>query len=83
MKSAIVKRSVVIARHNTSVSLEEPFWSALKKIARSRGMSLPDLIDGIDCDRHEGNLSSALQVFVLGVYREAVVSDSGARKPYN
>jgi hypothetical protein len=39
--------------------------------------------DGIDCDRHEGNLSSALRVFVLGVYREAVVSDSGVQKPYN
>jgi predicted DNA-binding ribbon-helix-helix protein len=41
------------------------------------------LIDGIDCDRHEGNLSSALRVFVLGVHREAVISDPGAQKPYN
>jgi predicted DNA-binding ribbon-helix-helix protein len=58
------KRSVVIAGHATSVSLEEEFWEALKEIADQRGRSLGGLIADLDGGR-EGNLSSALRVFVL------------------
>ncbi len=62
--SAIAKRSVSIAGHRTSVSLEEAFWTALKEIARLRGLSLNRLIGEID-QRRDGNLSSAIRVFVL------------------
>ncbi len=58
------KRSLVIAGHATSVTLEEEFWEELKKIAAVRGQSLNRLAADIDTDRH-GNLSSALRVFVL------------------
>lgn len=60
----IKKRSVDIAGHRTSVSLEAPFWDALTAIAERRGVSVNQLIADIDKDR-QGNLSSALRVFVL------------------
>jgi predicted DNA-binding ribbon-helix-helix protein len=58
------KRSVLIAGHKTSVSLEDAFWQALQRLARSKGRSLAQLIAEVDRGR-EGNLSSALRVFVL------------------
>ncbi len=64
----IRKRSVVIAGHATSVSLEEAFWRALKKIAHGRRQSVNALISEIDRERPNdlsGNLSSAIRVFVL------------------
>ncbi len=64
-ESGIVKRSVAIAGHRTSVSLEAPFWEALKEIARRRGASLQQLIGEIDAGRGAQNLSSAIRVFVL------------------
>jgi predicted DNA-binding ribbon-helix-helix protein len=54
-----VKRSVVLAGHKTSVSLEDAFWRGLKDIATTRRMTLSDLISGIDIDREHGDLSSA------------------------
>jgi predicted DNA-binding ribbon-helix-helix protein len=60
----IKKRSVDIAGHRTSVSLEAPFWDALAEIAARRKTSMNALIASIDGAR-EGNLSSALRVFVL------------------
>lgn len=63
------KRSVVIAGHRTSVSLEAPFWDELKRLARERGISLNALIEAVDQERG-GNLSSALRVFVLEAVRE-------------
>ncbi len=65
MMSGIVKRSVVIAGHSTSVSLEEPFWEALRGIAAARGRSVQALIGEIDAGRGGQNLSSAIRVFVL------------------
>jgi len=61
----IVKHSVVIAGHRTSVSLEDAFWRALKDIAAQEGVSLAALIARVDAARGEANLSSALRVFVL------------------
>jgi predicted DNA-binding ribbon-helix-helix protein len=58
MKSLIVKRSVVLAGHKTSVSLEDAFWNSLKEIARAGNMTLPDLLAAIDSKRRHGNLSS-------------------------
>ena len=59
MKSPVVKRSIVIAGHKTSVSLEEAFWRGLKDIAATRRVSLSDLVGSIDTERQHGNLSSA------------------------
>jgi predicted DNA-binding ribbon-helix-helix protein len=69
MKSPVVKRSLVIAGHKTSVSLEDAFWKALKEIAGERGMNVSDLVTAIDRDRRQGSLSSAVRVFVLDHYR--------------
>ena len=69
MKSAVVKRSIVIAGHKTSVSLEEAFWRGLKDIAATRRVSLSDLVGSIDTERQNGNLSSAIRLFVLNHYR--------------
>ena len=62
------KRSVVIQGHRTSLSLEQPFWDALKEIATRRGLSLARLIAEIDAAR-SGNLSSAARVYVLDAMR--------------
>ena len=64
-QSGVVKRSVVIAGHRTSVSLEAPFWHALKDIAQRRGASVQQLVGEIDARRGAQNLSSAIRVFVL------------------
>jgi predicted DNA-binding ribbon-helix-helix protein len=69
MKSPVVKRSIVIAGHKTSVSLEDAFWQGLKQIAAERDMTLSDLVAAIDTDRQQGNLSSAIRLFVLDYYR--------------
>jgi len=78
MKSPVVKRSIVIAGHKTSVSLEDAFWSGLKDIAASRNMTLSELVASIDVDRRQGNLSSAIRLFVLEHFR-ALAGGSGAR----
>jgi predicted DNA-binding ribbon-helix-helix protein len=70
MKSAVIKRSVAIRRHRTSVSLEDEFWDALKEIAKHRKMTLSDLVFEIDNDRNFANLSSAIRLFVLEFYRD-------------
>ena len=69
MKSPVVKRSIVIAGHKTSVSLEDAFWRGLKDIATSRHVTLSDLVGSIDSERKHGNLSSAIRLFVLDFYR--------------
>ena len=69
MKSPVVKRSIVIAGHKTSVSLEDAFWKGLKEIAGGRDVTLSDLVSTIDSDRRHGNLSSAIRLFVLDHYR--------------
>jgi predicted DNA-binding ribbon-helix-helix protein len=71
MKSQVIKRSIVIAGHKTSVSLEDAFWRGLKEIARDRGITLSELVGTIDSDRQHGNLSSAIRLFVLDHYRNA------------
>jgi predicted DNA-binding ribbon-helix-helix protein len=68
MKSPVCKRSVVIAGHKTSVSLEDAFWNGLKEIAGARETTLSDLVASIDIERQQGNLSSCLRLFVLNHY---------------
>jgi predicted DNA-binding ribbon-helix-helix protein len=69
MKSQIAKRSIVAAGHKTSVSLEDAFWEGLKEIARGRNITLSELVAAIDSGRRQGNLSSAIRLFVLDFYR--------------
>jgi predicted DNA-binding ribbon-helix-helix protein len=69
--SPIVKRSIVIAGHKTSVSIEDAFWAALKEIAAGRNMTLAELVVTIDAGRQHGNLSSAIRLFVLDHFRAA------------
>ncbi len=64
-RSGVIKRSLSIAGHATSISLEEPFWNALKSLASDRGISLAMLAADIDGQRGHTNLSSALRVHVL------------------
>jgi predicted DNA-binding ribbon-helix-helix protein len=61
----VVKRSLVIAGHRTSVSLEDAFWRRLGLIATERGLSLNRLAAIVDASRGGANLSSAIRVFVL------------------
>jgi len=75
MKSLVIKRSINIAGHKTSVSLEDAFWNALKEIAGARDASLSDLVAGIDKARELGNLSSAIRLFVLDFYRSQLESE--------
>jgi predicted DNA-binding ribbon-helix-helix protein len=65
MKSSIVKRSIVIGGHKTSVSLEDAFWNDLKEIAHAQETTLSELVAKIDDTRQQANLSSAIRLFVL------------------
>lgn len=69
MKSPVVKRSIVVAGHKTSVSLEEAFWNGMKEISGQRDMTLSELVGEIDKNRQQGNLSSAIRLFVLDYFR--------------
>ena len=79
MKSPVVKRSIVIAGHKTSVSLEDAFWKGLKEIANGRDMTLSDLVAAIDSERQHGNLSSAIRLFVLDFYRNQLSDQNEGR----
>jgi predicted DNA-binding ribbon-helix-helix protein len=72
MKSPVVKRSIVIAGHKTSVSLEDAFWRGLKQIASGCDRTLSEMVAIIDSGRAHGNLSSAIRLFVLDHYRNAI-----------
>ena len=70
VKSSILKRSIVVAGHKTSVSLEEPFWLCLREIAEAQQASLSSVVADIEASRPGGNLSSAIRTFVLNKVRE-------------
>lgn len=74
MKSPVEKRSIVVGGHKTSVSVENPFWSAMKEIAASRDATLSELVGEIDANRQQGNLSSAIRLFVLDYFRSRNVA---------
>jgi predicted DNA-binding ribbon-helix-helix protein len=71
MTGGVIKRSIEIAGHRTSVTLEDEFWTSLRDIAKRRGASVRGLVAEIDAGRGEHNLSSAVRLFVLAYYREA------------
>jgi predicted DNA-binding ribbon-helix-helix protein len=83
MSERIVKRSVSVAGHRTSVSLEEPFWDVLRLLAERRGISVQSLIGRIDAARAEQNLSSAIRVHVLNALQDALgrLGAEGAGEP--
>jgi predicted DNA-binding ribbon-helix-helix protein len=70
MTCQIVKRSVVIAGRKKSISLEEAVWKSLREIATYWDMTLVALLTAIDSTRNQGNLSSAVRLFVLDFYRD-------------
>ena len=81
MKSQVVKRSVVLDGHKSSVSLEDAFWMGLKEIACTRVVTLSGLVTSIDAQRQQGNLSSALRLYVLEFYRSQVPATDGWEEP--
>lgn len=81
MDDTIRKRSVVVAGHRTSVSLESAFWSELKALAAERRQSINELVESVDKGR-AGNLSSALRLFVLAELRRKLTPETdGAGEP--
>ncbi len=70
----IAKRSVMIAGHKTSISLETAFWAQLKRAAAERRVSVNDLVTTLDASRR-GNLSSAIRVFLLNHALSARAAD--------
>lgn len=79
VQGSIQKRSVIIAGHRTSVSLEPEFWSALKDIALQRNVSINELVTEIDGQRR-GNLSSALRVHVLTFLQTRLAASAETRE---
>jgi predicted DNA-binding ribbon-helix-helix protein len=65
MISSVRKRSILVNRHKTSVSLEDAFWDEVRAIARSHNMTLSDFVSNVERGRRAGNLSSALRLIVL------------------
>jgi predicted DNA-binding ribbon-helix-helix protein len=63
--SRIVKRSLRIAGHATSISLEEPFWRLLRHVAAAESLSIAALVEAIDRERRGINLSSAVRIHLL------------------
>ena len=70
-KSRVIKRSIVVGHHKTSISLEDVFWNELRAIARERKVHLSELIDEIDSGRTHSNLSSAIRLFVFDKRRRS------------
>jgi predicted DNA-binding ribbon-helix-helix protein len=81
MKSPIVKRSIIIAGHKTSISLEDAFWMGLKEIASGCDRTLSEMVARIDSGRAHGNLSSAIRLFVLDHYRNVIGAADSGRRP--
>jgi len=79
MKSLVIKRSIVIAGHKTSVSLEDAFWRGLKEIAQGQQVTLSNMVGEIDNDRRQGNLSSAIRLYVLDNVRARALTFAGNR----
>ena len=77
MKSSVLKRSIVLDGHKTSVSLEDAFWSGLKEIADAKGIAVSAMVAEIDKNRRHSNLSSAIRQFVLDQVRNGHRPASG------
>jgi predicted DNA-binding ribbon-helix-helix protein len=82
MKSPVAKRSIVVGGHKTSVSLEEAFWCGMKEISQARGVTLSELVGEIDTNREQGNLSSAIRLFVLDYFKSRAVGATAGSHPH-
>ena len=80
-KSRVKKRSIAIAGHKTSISLENEFWDALREIAAQQGATMSALVSTLDSDRQHPNLSSAIRLFVLDHYRTQADARGSAEGP--
>jgi predicted DNA-binding ribbon-helix-helix protein len=83
MKSLVIKRSIIIDGHKTSVSLEDAFWIGLKEIAHGQHLTMSNVVGKIDADRQHGNLSSAIRLFVLDSVSSHAAAFSGGRAVAN
>lgn len=79
----VAKRSLSIAGHRTSISLEEPFWECLRRLAAIRGMSVQRLVGEIDAGRGRANLSSAIRVAVLAAALSGSLHDGTQNRDSN
>jgi predicted DNA-binding ribbon-helix-helix protein len=79
MSTGIIKRSITIRGHRTSISLEDAFWQELRAIAVERQLALAALITAIDEQRQHANLSSALRLAVLDHLRTRAAEESWSR----
>ena len=77
MKSPVVKRSIVVAGHKTSVSLEEAFWNGMKEIAAVRSLTMTERVGEIEGGRQKGNLPSAIRLYVLDYFRSRAIPSTG------
>jgi predicted DNA-binding ribbon-helix-helix protein len=78
MKSVIIKRSIVLNGHKTSVSLENEFWEGLRQIADTQKSKVSALVQRIDRERTNRNLSSAIRIFVFNHFRERLANERAA-----
>jgi predicted DNA-binding ribbon-helix-helix protein len=74
VKSLVVKHSIMVGGHKTSVSLEEAFWREVKQISGERGKTTSELVSEIDRHRQHRNLSSAIRLFVLDYFRTSAAA---------
>jgi predicted DNA-binding ribbon-helix-helix protein len=70
-KSTVVKRSIAIDGHLTSITLEDDFWTALQEISAAKGVRVSELVATIDHGREHANLSSAIRLYVLDYYQRS------------
>jgi predicted DNA-binding ribbon-helix-helix protein len=82
-KSPVAKRSIVVGGHKTSVSLEEAFWCGMKEISQERGLTLSELVGEIDGIRQQGNLSSAIRLFVLDHFKSRAPGPTDGSQPHS
>ena len=78
-QKAVPKRSMVIAGRNTSISLEDAFWKALREIADNLQVTVSSLVASIDSKRQHDNLSSAIHLFVLNYYQRKCRGDGASK----
>jgi predicted DNA-binding ribbon-helix-helix protein len=79
LRSKVLKRSIAVGRHRTSISLEDVFWSELRSIAKQMELQISELIARIDADRKHSNLSSAIRVFVFEHRRRPIREDAASK----
>jgi len=81
MKSIIIKRSIVLNGHKTSVSLENEFWDGLREIADGQKLKVSALVQRIDRERTNRNLSSAIRIYVFNHFRERPADERRLAQP--